>query len=231
MERISSFAERLKQYREQSELTLSELEVKTGVPAQTLNRYELAQRAPKIDVAINIAAALSINPLWLQGYDTTIRPITLELTPSYLMGRDDSSNSSIPAMDSITGIETQKIPLLGEVAAGVPIYADQNFECYVELGTQVKADFALRVKGDSMVNARIMDGDIVFIRKQPVVGNGEIAAVLIDDEATLKRFYREGDIVTLFAENTAYPPRIINLNEAADIRILGKAIAFQSDVR
>ena len=74
MDRISSFAKRLKEYRDKNKLTLLELEKITAVPAQTLNRYELAQRAPKIDVAISIASSLNINPLWLQGYDTTDAP-------------------------------------------------------------------------------------------------------------------------------------------------------------
>jgi len=150
-------------------------------------------------------------PLALQGFDC--------ITPA------------LPAIENIIGIKTQKIPLLGEIAAGNPIYADEDFECYVELGAKIQADFALRVKGDSMINARIMDGDIVFIRKQQTVNNGEVAAVLIGDDAALKRFYRDGDIVTLLAENPAHPPRVIQLDESTDVRILGKAIAFQSDVR
>lgn len=84
-----------------------------------------------------------------------------------------------------------------------------------------------------MINARIMDGDVVFIRRQPVVENGEIAAVAIDDEATLKRFYRDGNTgtITLVAENPAYAPMVFTKESQKNVCILGKAIAFQSYVK
>lgn len=104
---------------------------------------------------------------------------------------------------------------------------------YVDAGTDVKADFCLKAKGDSMINARIMDGDVVFIRRQPVVENGEIAAVAIDDEATLKRFYRDGNTgtITLVSENPAYAPMVFTKESQKNVCILGKAIAFQSYVK
>ena len=97
----------------------------------------------------------------------------------------------------------------------------------------IDADFYLIMKGESMINARIMDGDIVFIRQQPEVENGEIAAVAIDDEATLKRFYRDEETgtITLVAENPAYAPMVFTAENQKNVYILGKAIAFQSDVR
>ena len=127
-------------------------------------------------------------------------------------------------------ITTKKIPLLGEIACGKPIFCNRDFESYVEAGSDLRADFAVRARGDSMINARIHDGDIVFIREQPIVENGEIAAVCIDDEATLKRVYISGKTVTLVAENPAYEPIVYQLDETLNIRILGKAIAFQSDL-
>lgn len=87
--------------------------------------------------------------------------------------------------------KTKKVPLIGTIACGTPILAVENIECDVDMPENIRADFALRCKGDSMIDAHIYDGDIVYIRKQPIVDNGEIAAVIIDDEATLKRFYRE----------------------------------------
>jgi len=106
----------------------------------------------------------------------------------------------------------------------------EHFESYVEAGANIRADFCLRVKGDSMINARICDGDIVFIRKQPDVNDGEIAAVLIDNEATLKRVYKKKGEIILVAENPAYKPLVYKGEELNEIRILGKAIAFQSNV-
>lgn len=101
-----------------------------------------------------------------------------------------------------------------------------------DAGTNINADFCLKAKGDSMIGARIQDGDIVFIRKQSIVENGEIAAVIIDNEATLKRVYYEKDKNKLFlqAENPKYPPLSYEGEELDHIRILGKAIVFQSDV-
>ena len=116
------------------------------------------------------------------------------------------------------------------IAAGQPIFAEEHFESYVEAGANIRADFCLRVKGDSMINARICDGDIVFIRKQPDVNDGEIAAVLIDNEATLKRVYKKKGEIILVAENPAYKPLVYKGEELNEIRILGKAIAFQSNV-
>ena len=113
------------------------------------------------------------------------------------------------------------------------MYCNEERESYVVVGTDIQADFCLKAKGDSMINARIMDGDIVFIRKQPAVENGDIAAVLIDDEVTLKRvyYYKEENMLRLYPENPAYKPFTYIGEELNRIRILGKAIAFQSDVK
>ena len=130
-------------------------------------------------------------------------------------------------------VTTHRVPLLGTVHCGEPSFAEQEFESYVEAGAEIHADFALRAKGDSMTGARIQDGDIVFIRRQDTVNNGEIAAVLIDDEAALKRIrYLPGGMTMLQAENPAYEPIFIGgEGETRVVRILGKAIAFQGDVK
>ena len=154
----------------------------------------------------------------------------LRTTPAYLMGWESFEEADIFSISNIVPIETKKIPLLGTIAAGQPIFAEEGFECYVECGADVKADFALRIKGNSMINARINDGDLVFIRKQETVNHGEIAAVLIDDEATLKRWRQYGNRVVLHAENPDYPDFEYDLGEN-NVSIIGKAVAFQSDVR
>lgn len=134
--------------------------------------------------------------------------------------------------DNIFKIEKKKFPMLGTVACGEPIYADEDRESYVMAGTDINADFCLKCKGDSMINARIYDGDIVFIKKQSTVNNGEIAVVIIGDEATLKRFYyhKDKNMVILKFENPKYEDKIYVGEELNQIRILGKAVAFQSDV-
>ena len=135
--------------------------------------------------------------------------------------------------DNILPITTQKIPFLGSVACGQPIYAEEDKESYIVLGTNIKADFCLRAQGDSMIDARIHDGDIVYVRKQEAVDNGEVAVVLIGDEATLKRVYYYPDKQKLLFQpaNPKYEPFIYVGDELDQIRILGKAVAFQSDVK
>ena len=126
-----------------------------------------------------------------------------------------------------------RLPVLGEIACGQPIFANEEKTEYIEADPSLRADFCLRAKGDSMIGARILDGDLVFIRKQDTVENGEIAAVVIEDTATLKRvyYYPEEGTLSLHAENPLYPPLIYNKEELDGIHILGKAVFFQSPLK
>ena len=154
----------------------------------------------------------------------------LDTTPAYLMGWEDSEGSLFNKYDNIHPIQLKKIPLLGEIACGEPIWADEDKEHYVMADMDIDADFCLTAKGDSMVNARINNGDIVFIKQMPLVQNGEIAAVIIDNEATLKRvyYYPDKNKLVLNPENPAYEP-LIYINEELDtVRILGKAVYSMS---
>ena len=175
--------------------------------AGTISRYSrnLIDK-PKTAVVRMIAEYLRVSPLWLMGHDTP-------------------ADAALAA--GLMPVEAQRLPMLGQVAAGEPIYADEQHDCYVQAGAE-RADFCLRVKGDSMIGARIFDGDVVFIHAQPDVEDGEIAVVLIDDEATLKRVYKLGDRIILRAENPAYPPMEFCRTDGKTVRILGKAVAFQS---
>lgn len=129
------------------------------------------------------------------------------------------------------------IPLLGAIAAGAPILAEEHIEEYIALSVDVKADFALKVRGDSMIGANIYDGDIVFIRQQPDVENGEIAAAMIidpdtsDARATLKRVYKTPDGMMLVSENKNYPPIIVNSDNCDGAKILGKATYYITQAR
>lgn len=118
--------------------------------------------------------------------------------------------------------ELLSIPLLGHVAAGVPLLASENFEGYISVPSNMLRTgdyFALNVKGDSMINAGILDGDTAIIKQKPTAENGEIVVAMIDDAVTLKRFYKEKNRVKLKAENEDYPP-IYTQN----IKILGKLV-------
>jgi repressor LexA len=120
-------------------------------------------------------------------------------------------------------IRAVNVPILGQIAAGAPILAEQNIEDTFPLPMELVDDgddvFMLRVRGDSMINAGIFDGDLVAIRQQPTASNGEIVAAMIEDEATVKRFYKDGRKIKLVAENDAYEPIITD-----QCQILGKVI-------
>lgn len=203
--------------RQEKGLTMKELADLIDVSEATISRWESGEVSNmKRSSIMRLSQVLDISPVQI------------------VMGSEKPENTlKIKNIEDILQIQTQKIPLIGDIACGVPNLAEENFESYVELGADVRADFALRCHGDSMVNARILDGDIVFIKKQDYIDNGEIAAVLVGDEATLKRVYITDTTITLLAENAAYPPTIIDRRDDSDMifKILGKAVAFQSDVK
>lgn len=195
----------------------------------------------KLSKACNIPYT-TIDGWYKKGYKgvklTTLRKLSdyFDVPLDFWANEEDTPSpvhtNSIFDMPNIFPIQTTKIPLLGEIACGKPIFASEERESYIMAGTEIHADFCLKAKGDSMTGARIMDGDIVFIRQQDMVENGEIAAVIIDDEATLKRvyYYPEENKLALMADNPSYAPMIYVGEELNHIHILGKAIAFQSNV-
>lgn len=208
----------IKQRRIELGLTMADVAQSVGVSEATISRWESGDIANmKRDKIVSLAKALHVSPSFIMGWD---EPETEDIVSS------NKYNNVFP-------IKTHKIPLLGDIACGEPIFASEAKESYVLAGTDIRADFCLRACGDSMINARIYDGDIVFIREQPMVEKGEIAAVIINDEATLKRvyYYPEQNKIILNPENPAYEPFVYVGEELNSIRILGKAIAFQSDVR
>jgi repressor LexA len=174
----------------------------------TISRYTTGEIAPKIPTIQAMAEHMgNVNPAWLMG---------TQGAPKYIEG----------------AIRAKKIPIVGTIAAGQPILAQQNIEGYEYVDEDLKADFCLRVKGDSMTGARIIDGDLVYIRQQSDIENGEIAAVIIDnEEATLKRIYKLNGTVILRAENPNYQDKIFSKKDMKNVRILGKAVMFRSEVR
>lgn len=200
----------MKQRRLELSLTMADVAKAVGVSEATVSRWESGNisdmRHSRIVALANV----------------------LKISPSVIMGWEDDN---IYEYDNIIPMpKMKKIPLLGTIACGEPILAQENIECDVNIPDDINADFALRCKGDSMVDARILDGDIVYIRQQPTVNNGDIAAVLIGDEATLKRVYISGDTVTLVACNSKYQPFVYSGEQLNDVRILGKAVYFTSKV-
>ena len=151
------------------------------------------------------------------------------INPAFVVGWQDQP-FDVFSIPGIMPLKTKKVPLLGTIAAGKPILAEENEEDYIECENGINADFCLKIKGESM-SPRIKDGDVVFIHSQPDVENGEIAAVIIDDEATLKRVYKKGESIQLIAENPDYDPIICNSDNCENIQILGRAIALRRSLK
>lgn len=151
----------------------------------------------------------------------------LECSPTYLMGWDDEQPFA-PSYSNIFPLQRTRFPLLGPIACGEPIFCNEDRESYVEAGTDIHADFCLKARGDSMTGARIMDGDIVFIQKDAELVSGQIYAVAIDDEATLKRVYYDEATqeLRLLAENPKYPTMVYTGEKLDHVHILGESDCF-----
>lgn len=216
---MSTIGSRIRNRREELGLSQDELGKRLGYKSRSsINKIELDQRNLTQSKIKAIADALETTPAYIMGWNEPDQKLDEE---------------NLKFFDNLFPIEIKRFPLLGNIACGKPIFADEQFEAYVEGGANIKADFCLRAKGDSMIGARIYDGDIVFIQKQEMVDDGEIAAILIGDEATLKRVYydRENGVIQLFAENPRFKTMRFVGEELNQIRIIGKAIAFQSDLK
>jgi len=221
---IIKIGKRIESARTEMHLTQEELAGKLGLNKSTIQRYETGKvQKIKLPIIDSMARILKVNPDWLsdKSDERTIRNVD-----------ENNLDALMAKYDNIKPIKLKKFPLLGEIACGEPIFADENKESFIMADMDINADFCLAAKGDSMINARIQDGDIVFIKEMPMVDNGEIAAVIIDDEATLKRvyYYPEKNKLVLQAENPKYEPFIYTNEELNQIRILGKAVYFMSDL-
>ena len=203
-----SFGAKLKEYRTIHGISQEDLAKRLNTTKQVISRYENEQRSPKLSIAVEYSEKLGI---------------PLDILVDDKKGLDISS---IPGINPLP--KMVKKPRLGTIACGEPILAVENIEDYDDVPDYIKCDFTLICKGDSMINARINDGDIVYIRKQEQVDNGEIAAVLIDNEATLKRVYVYSNKVVLQPENPKYEPFVYVGEEMNEIRIIGKAVGFTS---
>ena len=148
----------------------------------------------------------------------------LNTTPAELMGWADA----LPLPDNVIPyVRAGRVPLVGEIACGEPILAEQNIVDYVDVPGHIKADYALTCHGESMINLGIRDGDIAYIRQQEIVNNGQIAAVIIDDEeATLKRFHYDGNTLVLIPANDRLDARVFVGEAMNRVRVLGLAVGF-----
>lgn len=198
--------DKIKELRESTGMSARKFAEEIGLKYTTYYGYERGTREPGADFIAAIASYFGVSVDYLLGLEDKKWPSNL---------------SPLPKM--------KKIPLVGTIACGQPILAEENITDYIDLPGHIKADYALICKGDSMINAKIADGDIVYIRQQETVENGQIAAVLVDadqTEATLKRFYFSGGTVTLNAENPAYAPMVYVGEEIEKVHVIGLAVAF-----
>ena len=213
--------ERIRALRKAQGMSQDELAKKVGYEGRSaISKVENGDRDVSQSMLLKYAEALGVAPSYLlTGEETSDAPV--------------SAYADLPDHPDIFSVRTKRVPLLGSIACGEPIFANEEQGAYILTSDDLDADFCLRARGDSMSGARILDGDIVFIRQQAEVENGQIAAVLIGDEATLKRvyYYPEKSKLILLPENPAYEPLVYVGAELTEVRILGRAIAFQSVVK
>lgn len=212
---MATIADRLRDALAIRKMKQADLVAATGIGKSSISTYLSGEYEPKQRNIYKMAKALNVNEAWLMGQNVEME-----------------RNNTIFTIKNISPMpEMKKIPLLGTIACGVPILAVENIDDYIEIPKHIKADFALTCHGDSMIGARIVDGDLVYIRAQSDVDNGQIAAVLIDNEATLKRVYKYPNTLVLRAENPNFRELVYQNQELEEIRILGLAVAFSSAVK
>lgn len=205
--------DRIRQVRQEQDVTQQELADYIGVSKQAVYKYEnnIVTNIPtdKVDA---IAKRLKVSPAYLMGWEE--QPTPKPTSPAPI----PPGFEPMPKM--------KKIPLIGSIACGDPITAEQNIEKMVDVPENIRCDFSLTCHGDSMVDAGIHDKDVVYIRTQPEVENGEIAAVRIDGEATLKRVYYNPGTLTLMPANPAYAPMVYTGSQLEEVHIEGKAVGW-----
>lgn len=206
--------ELLRQQRKMLNLTMKQVADYVGVSEATVSRWESGNIANMGRDKIALLSQI------------------LKLSPGVIAGYEQNDNNFISLGNLIPLPKMKKVPRLGTIACGEPILADENIETDDFVPEDIKCDFTLMCKGDSMVNARINDGDIVYIKHQDQVENGEIAACLVEGDfetdATLKRYYKYDDRIILQSENPKYQPFVYVHEEMNKVRVIGKAVGFTS---
>ncbi len=206
-----SIAENIKRIRLEHGLSQAELGKIAGVSDKAVSTWELGIKVPRMGAVEKMATYFGIAK----------SVIVDDAQPA------DPSASPTPIPPGFEPMpKMKKIPLIGSIACGDPITAEQNIEKMVDVPENIRCDFSLTCHGDSMVDAGIHDKDVVYIRIQPQVENGEIAAVRIDGEATLKRVYYNPGTLTLMPANPAYAPMVYTGSQLEEVHIEGKAVGW-----
>lgn len=208
------FQLQLKKIRDEHGLSQMALAKKLNVAQSTVGMWESGRSKPEYEKLMQLCKLFDVSLDQLTGSNT-----------------QSTATNSIFTIDNLIPIKIKKIPLLGNIACGQPILAEENLDGFVNCPAEIDADFALTCKGDSMINARIFNDDIVFIRQQDDIESGEIAAVLIENNATLKRVFKYPDKLVLRAENPTCPDIILSEYDTDSAKIIGKAVYFLSVVK
>lgn len=212
------FGQRVKTLRESLKLTQTDLANSVGYSDKTaISRIETG----KSDVS--------------RGKIVLLADV-LGTSPSYLMGWTDDPSPKRPFnISDIPGVmplhKAHRVPILGTIACGKPVWAEENYDGYFVVDSKIDADFCLVAKGDSMIDEGINDGDIAFFKKTSIVDNGGIAAILIDNEATLKKFYKTSSGIILQPGNDTYEPVVITEEDFKDVIILGELVGHYHERR
>ncbi len=204
------FPGRLRELRKSRNMTQPQLAQLLGIAKSTISMYENGRREPDLETLEAIADIFNVdlNSL-VSRKERSVVPNGFQPVPS-----------------------TTKRPRLGVISCGDPIDTPENFDGYDDVPDMFDCDFTLVCEGDSMIGARICAGDIVYIKQQPTIENGQIAAVLIDgEEKLLKRVYITEESIILQAENPAYPPRSYHKEDMNRVSIIGKVVGFTSMVK
>ncbi len=212
---MTVFPARLKEAMEAKGIRAAELSALSGISPPRISQYIHGKYTPGGATLCRLSAALDVSEAWLMGREEPTAPPRATV---------------LPLPDNITPLTLHRYPILGRIACGQPILAVEDDGGEFVATTENDADFCLTAQGDSMIGARIYDGDEVFIRSGDMVNNGDIAAVVVDDEATLKRVYyypEEGRLI-LSPENPAYAPMEYTGEALNNIHILGRAVAVQT---
>ena len=217
---MATFAERLKSLRREKGWSQQRLADELKLSKSSVNMYERGEREPGFETMETIAEMFNVDMNYLYGRtDIKIADPIVAVQPTATTSRPIPPGfEPMPKM--------KKIPLIGSIACGEPITAEQNIEKMVDVPENIRCDFSLTCHGDSMVDAGIHDKDVVYIRIQPEVENGEIAAVRIGEEATLKRVYYSSGTLTLMPANVAYAPMVYTGPALNDVHIEGKAVGW-----
>lgn len=217
---MATFAERLRSLRQEKGWSQQRLADNLKLSKSSVNMYERGEREPGFETMEAIADLFNVDMNYLYGRtDVKIADPIVRDTDSSL-----AQSPIPPGFDPMP--QMRKVPLVGSIACGTPILAQQNIDGSVDAPEDIRCDFALRCKGDSMIDAGIHDGDAVYIRIQPEVENGEIAAVRIGEEATLKRVYYDGTTLTLMPANAAFAPMVYTGPQLEDVHIEGRVVGW-----